>query len=43
LLHLGDMAMRNYDALNDDIEIAIRTFDKLKTRIRVLEDDGLAS
>ena len=33
LLHLGDMAMRNYEALNDDIELAISTFDRLKSRI----------
>jgi hypothetical protein len=33
LLHFGDMSMRNYQALNDDIEIAINTFDRLKIRI----------
>lgn len=33
------MAMRNYSALNDDIDIAISTFDKLKMRIEELEED----
>ena len=33
--------MRNYDALNDDIELAISTFDRLKNRILALEADGL--
>lgn len=33
------MAMRNYSALNDDIEIAISTFEKLKLRIEELEDN----
>jgi hypothetical protein len=40
LAALGNMAMRNYYALNDDISIAIATFDKLKLRIDLLEDEG---
>jgi hypothetical protein len=40
LLLLGDMAMRNYEAVNDDIDLAISTFDKLKARVHVLEGEG---
>jgi hypothetical protein len=29
--------MRNYEAVNDDIDIAINTFERLKQRIGVLE------
>jgi hypothetical protein len=29
--------MRNYEAVNDDIDIAINTFERLKQRIAVLE------
>ncbi len=37
LLLLGDIAMRNYEAVNDDIDIAINTFERLKLRIATLE------
>lgn len=33
------MALRNYHAIDDDIEIAINTFQKLKLRIQQLEAD----
>jgi hypothetical protein len=36
---LGDMAMRNYSAVNDDIDIAISTFEKLKERIEILTEE----
>lgn len=31
--------MRNYEALNDDIDLAINTFNRLKQRIQTLEGD----
>jgi hypothetical protein len=40
LHHLADMAMRNYEAINDDIDIAISTFDRLKHRIQHLEENN---
>eukprot|EP00347_Sterkiella_histriomuscorum_P023653 403333856 len=38
-----DMGVKNYSAINDDIEIAINTFQKLKARITELENDGVLS
>lgn len=40
ILLLGDMAIRNYSAIGDEIVIAIDTFDCLRERVRVLEDEG---
>lgn len=40
---LGDMAMQNYAAVNDDIDLAINTFDRLKARITHLESEGYLS
>ena len=38
---LADLSIKNYQALNDDIEIAIETFQKLRYRIADLERDGV--
>lgn len=35
--------MRNYSAVNDDIDIAIATFEKLKDRIEVLIEDHMSA
>jgi hypothetical protein len=43
LLLLGDMALRNYEAINDDIDLAINTFQRLKARIHELENLGQQS
>lgn len=39
LFLLGDLAMRNYQALNNDVDIAIGTFERLKSRIEVLSEE----
>jgi hypothetical protein len=35
--------MRNYEAVNDDIDIAMSTFERLKLRIAELEHDGFTA
>ena len=37
---MADMGTKNYKAINDDIDIAIDTFQKLKQRVNELELDG---
>jgi hypothetical protein len=40
LLLMGEMAIKNYKVVEDDINIAINTFNHLRTRVAELEDLG---
>lgn len=40
---ISDMGTKNYSAIQDDIEIAINTFQRLRERIVELENDGVLS
>ncbi|CDW80673.1 proteasome-associated protein ecm29 homolog [Stylonychia lemnae] len=37
---MADMGVKNYAAINDDIDVAIDTFQRLRGRINELENDG---
>lgn len=40
---LANLGIKTYDAINDDIEVSILLFERLKERIQHLKEDGIVA